>query len=162
MLEFLRSRTFCPAGPLYKVKEPSRIHGYTGTIRQDIPLLPAAAGEQRSGGGRDPGGLPAVLLRGPVPGAGAGHPLAVHRGGPPTEPLPEDLPGPELPLEDMALRAALETLSETEQELVVMRYVNQEPVGVIAAHLGMSRFAVYRRTAAALEKLRRALKEDEP
>ncbi len=92
----------------------------------------------------------------------AGHLCADQFRRPPTEPLPEDLPGPELPLEDMALRAALETLSETEQELVVMRYVNQEPVGVIAAHLGMSRFAVYRRTAAALEKLRRALKEDEP
>ena len=81
---------------------------------------------------------------------------------PAAEPLPEDLPGPALPLEDIALRAALETLTETEQELILMRYVNQEPVHVLAAHLGMSRFAVYRRTAAALEKLRRALEEDEP
>lgn len=92
----------------------------------------------------------------------AGHLCADQFRRPPAEPLPEDLPGPELPLEDMALRAALGTLSETEQELVLMRYVNQEPVGVIAAHLGMSRFAVYRRTAAALEKLRRALEEDGP
>ena len=92
----------------------------------------------------------------------AGHLCADQFRRPPAEPLPEDLSGPELPLEDMALRAALGTLSETEQELVLMRYVNQEPVGVIAAHLGMSRFAVYRRTAAALEKLRRALEEDGP
>lgn len=77
-------------------------------------------------------------------------------------PLPDDLPGPEIPLEDIALRQALAELTDEEQELIMMRYVNQEPVGVIAAHLGMSRFAVYRRTAAALEKLRRALKEDEP
>ncbi len=81
---------------------------------------------------------------------------------PAAEPLPEDLPGPALPLEDMALRLALASLTEEEQELVLMRYVNQEPVHVIAAHLGMSRFAVYRRTASALEKLRRALEEDEP
>lgn len=81
---------------------------------------------------------------------------------PGTEPLPEDLPGPALPLEDIALRAALEGLTGVEQELVLMRYVNREPVHLIAAHLGMSRFAVYRRTAAALEKLRRALEEDEP
>ena len=76
--------------------------------------------------------------------------------------LPADLPGPELPLEDIALRQALAGLTDQEQELVLMRYVNQEPVHVIAAHMGMSRFAVYRRTAAALEKLRQALKEDEP
>ena len=81
---------------------------------------------------------------------------------PRTDPLTGELPGPELPLEDIALRAALEKLTEAEQELVLMRYVNQEPVHVIAAHLGMSRFAVYRRTAHALEKLRRALEEDEP
>ncbi len=81
---------------------------------------------------------------------------------PGTDTLPADLPGPELPLEDIALRQALAGLTETEQELVLMRYVNQEPVRAIAAHMGMSRFAVYRRTAAALEKLRRALKEDEP
>ena len=81
---------------------------------------------------------------------------------PRTEPLPEDMPGPALPLEDIALHDALAALTESERELILMRYVNQEPVGVIAAHLGMSRFAVYRRTSAALEKLRRALEEDEP
>ena len=78
------------------------------------------------------------------------------------DPLPDELPGPGIPLEDIALRQALAGLTGEEQELILMRYVNQEPVGVIAAHLGMSRFAAYRRTAAALKKLRRALEEDEP
>ena len=53
-------------------------------------------------------------------------------------------------------------LPEEEQELLFMRYVNQERVSAIAAALGMSRFAVYRRTAAALKELRERLKEDEP
>ena len=78
------------------------------------------------------------------------------------EPLPEDLPGPDMPLDAIALRAALQTLDETERELIFLRWVNGERVSVIAGIMGMSRFAVYRRTAAALEKLRRAMEEDEP
>ena len=92
----------------------------------------------------------------------AGHLCADQFRRPGTEPLPEQLPAPDSTLEDVALRTALGTLTEEEQELILLRYVNQEPVHLIAAHLGMSRFAAYRRTAAALEKLRRALKEDEP
>ncbi len=78
------------------------------------------------------------------------------------EPLPPDLPAPDTSLEDLALRQALARLTAEEQELILMRYVNQERVSAVAAATGMSRFAVYRRTAAALEKLRRALEEDEP
>ncbi len=83
----------------------------------------------------------------------------------PTEPLPDDLPAPDDTdgtLTGLALRTALAALTGEEQELIVMRYVNQEPVSVIAGVTGLSRFAVYRRTEAALEKLRRALSEDEP
>lgn len=85
---------------------------------------------------------------------------------PADEPLPEDLPAPDrwddALASSLALRQALAELSDQEQELVLMRYVNQEPVSVIAAALGLSRFAVYRRTEAALKKLRRALSEEEP
>lgn len=80
------------------------------------------------------------------------------------EPLPDDLPAPDETdgtLTALALRQALAALSEEEQELIMLRYVNQEPVSVIAAALGMSRFAAYRRTEAALKKLRRMLEEDE-
>ncbi len=79
------------------------------------------------------------------------------------EPLPEELPAPGGEgdaLDRIGLRAALGELTEEERELILLRYVNQEPVNVIAGALGMSRFAVYRRTAAILEKLRRRLKED--
>ena len=79
----------------------------------------------------------------------------------PTAPLPEDLPGPDMPLDRIALRQALQTLDETERELVFLRWVNGEKVSVIAETMHMSRFAVYRRTAAALEKLRRAMREDD-
>lgn len=83
------------------------------------------------------------------------------RRAPESEPLPEDLPAPEGPDTErlLDLRRALATLPEDEQELLLLRYVNQEPVGVIASLLGVSRFVVYRRTAAALEKLRRSMEE---
>lgn len=70
------------------------------------------------------------------------------------EPLPPDLPGQDIPLEALALRQAVAALSQEEQELILMRYVNCEPVSVIAGALGVSRFAVYRRTSAALRRLR--------
>ena len=79
----------------------------------------------------------------------------------PTDPLPEELPGPDLPLDRIALRQALESLNEVERELVFLRWVSGEQVSVIAGTMHMSRFAVYRRTAAALEKLRRAMREDD-
>ncbi len=81
------------------------------------------------------------------------------------DPLPEDLPAPadeDARLEDMALRDALAKLDPDERELLLMRYVNQEPVSLMAALLGQSRFTVYRRTQAALHKLRAYMKEDEP
>ena len=78
------------------------------------------------------------------------------------EPLPTDLPGPDIPVDSLALRQAVAALPQEEQELILMRYVNREPVSVIAGALGVSRFAVYRRTSAALEKLREMLREDEP
>ena len=81
------------------------------------------------------------------------------------EPLPDDLPVPadeDDRLEDMALRDALARLDPAERELLLMRYVNQEPVSLIAAALGVSRFGAYRRTEAALKKLRAYMKEDEP
>ena len=79
-----------PAFPLYKVKEPSHIHGYRTTVRQDIPLLPAPPGRRASGGGRDPGDL-CPLLRGRAPGDGARPALAVHRG---QEPVHRPAPPP--------------------------------------------------------------------
>ena len=79
--------------------------------------------------------------------------------------LPEEVPAPETEaalLDRLDLRAALAALTDQERDLVLMRYMNGAPVKAVAAALGISRFAVYRRTAAALAKLRTLLKEDEP
>lgn len=58
----------------------------------------------------------------------------------------------------LALRQALETLTESERELLALRYGSEVPLGELAKMLGMSRFAARRRIAAALEKLRAQLK----
>lgn len=54
----------------------------------------------------------------------------------------------------MALRQALATLSEEEQELLLLRYGSEVPVGELARLFHLSRFALRRRINAALEKLR--------
>lgn len=64
-------------------------------------------------------------------------------------------------LTTLALQSALRELSGEEQELLLLRYVNEVPVGVIADLFGISRFALRRRLLAATEKLRGRLgKED--
>lgn len=64
-------------------------------------------------------------------------------------------------LTTLALQKALRELSGEEQELLLLRYVNEVPVGVIADLFGISRFALRRRFLAATEKLRANLgKED--
>lgn len=79
------------------------------------------------------------------------------------QPLTQELEGqlaaepglePELRL---GLRQALETLEESERELLALRYGSEMPLGELAKMLGMSRFAARRRITAALEKLRAQL-----
>ena len=61
-----------------------------------------------------------------------------------TEPLAE-----EHLLEKMSVHSALSALSTQEQELLLLRYVNEVPIGTIAVLLGISRFAVYRKLKSA-------------
>ena len=80
------------------------------------------------------------------------------------EPLPDDLAAPggeDAHLDRLDLSAALAELTDQERELILLRYVNGERVGVIAAVTGLSRFAVYRKTTAILARLRQQLKEDD-
>lgn len=64
-------------------------------------------------------------------------------------------------LTTLALRAALRELEPEEQELLLLRYVNEVPAGVIAKLFGISRFTLRRRLLAALGKLKSRLgKED--
>ena len=53
------------------------------------------------------------------------------------------------------------TLSKEEQELILLRYVNEVPMGTIAKLYEISRFALYRKLKAATEKLQSQLGEEE-
>ena len=59
--------------------------------------------------------------------------------------------------EKMAVREALEKLPYEDRELLLLRYVNEEPAGTICKALGISRFTLYRRLKAAEERLRAEL-----
>ena len=82
---------------------------------------------------------------------------------------PEELPeeGSEaetatnFPEESIIVREALERLTDEDREILLMRYVNDEPVGTISKALGISRFALYRKIKNAEEELKKNLKEDE-
>jgi len=62
-------------------------------------------------------------------------------------------------IEDLTLFQAVRQLEEKDQELVCLRYVNELSVSEVGRILGMSRFAVYRRTRKVLERLREILGE---
>ncbi len=73
-------------------------------------------------------------------------------------PLPEDLPmASEDPLLSLALRTELDKLSQEDRELVLLRVVNEVPVGVLCKLYGVSRFALYRRLRGILKHLRERL-----
>ena len=57
----------------------------------------------------------------------------------------------------LALQKALRELTADEQELLLLRYVNETPVSVMAGLFGISRFALRRKLLAAAAKLRKKL-----
>lgn len=61
----------------------------------------------------------------------------------------------------ISIRIALSELDETDRELLLLRYANEEPVSIICKLYGISRFAAYRRISNAAKNLRGKLgKED--
>lgn len=68
--------------------------------------------------------------------------------------LKEEHAGEEQILTSLAVRSALSELESGEQELLLLRYVNEVPVSTIGQIFGISRFAAYRRLMAATRKLR--------
>lgn len=78
--------------------------------------------------------------------------------------LNEDIPGAncfeQIEL-NLMLRQALKTLPEQDRELLLLRYVNELSVGELAYIIGISRFAVYRRTNAAIAALKKSLREED-
>lgn len=60
-------------------------------------------------------------------------------------------------IDSMILKAAIEKLPREEQELLLLRYVNEVSVASICKITGMSRFAVYRRISKSLKWLKKEL-----
>ena len=76
-------------------------------------------------------------------------------------PLTEDIPAAEDDaLLSIALRTELDKLSEEDRELILLRYVNEVPAGVLCSLYGLSRFALYRRLQGIKKNLHAALREE--
>lgn len=64
-------------------------------------------------------------------------------------------------LTGIAIKEALLRLTKEEQEILLLRYVNEVPVSEICSFLKISRFVLYRKTKKALKQLQEILgKED--
>ena len=80
----------------------------------------------------------------------------------------EQLPEPQIDIDmeeriltSLAIKTALHKLDRESQEVLLLRYVNEVPVSVICNIMGISRFAVYRKTNSALKQIKEQLgKED--
>lgn len=76
------------------------------------------------------------------------------------EPLPPGAPPEEEWTRQLAVRAALGRLDAAEQELLLLRYVNELPLAALAGLYGVSRFAVGRRLHTAAAHFRRELQKE--
>ena len=77
------------------------------------------------------------------------------------EPLTEDMTATDTdPLLSIALQTELGKLDGKDRELVLLRYVNEVPVGVLCKLYGISRFAMYRRLRGILKTLKNGLMEE--
>lgn len=76
----------------------------------------------------------------------------------PTETLSEELPDTadyeSNWLTNIALKNAVNSLSESDKEIIMLRYVNEVPISVISELYSISRFALYRRINKILAILR--------
>ena len=76
-----------------------------------------------------------------------------------------ELPEPESDMpeleERIAVEDALDRLPSDEREVIVLRYMAELPVGEIGRMLGLSRFAVYRRMASAMNRLKKEMEDVE-
>ena len=75
-----------------------------------------------------------------------------------SQPISEDIPSAETdPLLSIALQTELNKLNGEDRELVLLRYINEVPMGVLCKLYGQSRFSLYRRIKHILKVLRDAL-----
>lgn len=83
---------------------------------------------------------------------------------PRTESMDESIP--DYTMEDklitnLTVRTALSKLASDEQELLLLRYVNEVPVSVLVKIYGLSRFAIYRKIKSASNKFREELRKED-
>lgn len=64
-------------------------------------------------------------------------------------------------LVSIAVKEAVSRLAKEEQELLLLRYVNEVPVSDICSILNISRFSLYRKTLKILKKLKNVLGEED-
>lgn len=64
-------------------------------------------------------------------------------------------------IEKLYIENLLAALSDEERDLLVLRFVNDEPISLICDELNISRFALYRRIRNIKKKLRKATKTSE-
>ena len=82
----------------------------------------------------------------------------------PCVPLPEELACPDTEsriLTSIALKTALDELSVEDQELLLLRYVNEVPVATLCGIYGLYRFAIYRKATKALKLLQDKFEKEE-
>lgn len=72
------------------------------------------------------------------------------------ENIPDDHDYEECILTNVALGNAIKALPKEDSEIVVLRYVNDVPVGVLAELYGISRFKMGRRIKKILDELRKS------
>lgn len=83
---------------------------------------------------------------------------------PRTEPMDEsirDYTMEEKLITNLTVRTALSKLAHDEQELLLLRYVNEVPVSALGKIYGLSRFAVYRKITSASNKFREELRKED-
>lgn len=62
--------------------------------------------------------------------------------------------------EQIAMKAAVDALSDEDRELVLMRYINDVPVGVLSNIYNVSRFSLSRRLKRILAQLKQSLEKE--
>lgn len=63
-------------------------------------------------------------------------------------------------IDNLTLRAVIDKLSQEEQELIFLRYVNEISITAICKITGFSRFTVYRRLSKVMKWLKEELKKE--
>lgn len=75
-----------------------------------------------------------------------------------SENIPDDYDLEDCILTNAALGSAIKSLPQEDRELVVLRYINDVPVSVLAELYGISRFKMGRRIKCILDDLRKSFK----